>query len=59
MLGDIVTLVVMLVAILFPILIPAAMTALHAVSELRRPRKHAHAVRGRVGYDVGSVPVSA
>jgi hypothetical protein len=54
MLGDIATLVVMLVVILLPLLIPIALTALHAMRQLRR-----RPTRDGVGRDVESILASA
>jgi hypothetical protein len=58
MLSTIVTLVLMLVLILFPLLIRTTVTAIHALAQLRRHRTHAHVKRDRVGYVVEAAPAS-
>jgi hypothetical protein len=50
MLSTIVTLVLMLVLILFPLLIPTTVTAIHALAQLRGSRTHARTQSHRVGY---------
>jgi hypothetical protein len=52
MLSTIATLVLMLVLILFPLLIPATITTIHALAQLRRHRTHARAQSHRIGYSV-------
>ena len=59
MLSAITTLVMMLVMVLLPVLIPAAITAFHAVTQLRRPRTQARAERDRIGYVGEPIPASA
>jgi hypothetical protein len=58
MLSTIATLIVTLVLVLFPLLIPATITAFHALAQLRRHRTHAHVKRDRVGYVVEAAPAS-
>ena len=50
MLSTIVTLVLMLVLILIPLLIPAAVTAIHALTQLRGNRTHTRIQNHRVGH---------
>jgi hypothetical protein len=48
MLVTIATLTMMLVLVLFPLLIPATVTALHALAKLRRRPRNSRIVRGHV-----------
>jgi len=48
--STIVTLVLMLVLILFPLLITATVTAIHALTQLRGSRTHARVQSHRVGH---------
>jgi hypothetical protein len=57
MLSAIASLAMMLVMVLSPVLIPATITAFHAVAGLRS--KHVRPVRDRIGHDVEPIPVSA
>ena len=44
---------------LLPVLIPATVTAFHALAGIRRRRTDARAVRDRVGYVAAPIPASA
>ena len=59
MLSAIATLVVMFIVILFPVLIPATVTAFHALAGLRRRRLPARRERDRIGYVAEPIPASA
>jgi hypothetical protein len=59
MLSAIATLELILLVILFPLLIPAAVTAFHAVAELRRPRTWARTERDRIGDVAEPIAASA
>jgi hypothetical protein len=59
MLAAIATLIMMLVLVLFPVLIPATITAFHALAQLRRSSTPARAERERVEYVVEPIPASA
>ena len=56
MLSTIVTLALMLVLILFSLLIPATVTAIHALAQLRGSRTHARTRSHRVGYSAAPAP---
>jgi hypothetical protein len=58
MLSTIATLIIMLVLILFPVLIPTTVTAIHALAQLRGSRTHARTQSHRVGYVVEPAPAS-
>jgi hypothetical protein len=58
MLSAIATLIMTLVLVLFPVLIPAAVTAFHALAQLRRRRTHARAERDRIGYVAEPAPAT-
>jgi hypothetical protein len=59
MLGDVITLVMMLVMVLFPALIPAGVTAFHGLAQFRRRRMQTRAERGRILTDVEPAPALA
>lgn len=59
MLSAITTLVMMLVLVLLPVITPAAITAFHVVTQLRRPPTQARAERDRIGYVGDPIPASA
>jgi hypothetical protein len=59
MLAAIATLTMMLVLVLFPVLIPATVTALHALAESRHFSTHARAARERIETAVEPIPASA
>jgi hypothetical protein len=52
------TLIMMLVLVLFPVLIPATVTALHELAKLRRSSTQARAERYRIEYVVEPTPAS-
>jgi hypothetical protein len=52
------TLIMMLVLVLFPVFIPATVTALHTLTELRRSSTQARAEGDRIGYVVEPTPAS-
>jgi hypothetical protein len=59
MLTAISTLIMMLVVILFPVLIPATVSAFHVLTQLRRRRTQPGGDRDRIGYVVEPVAASA
>jgi hypothetical protein len=44
---------------LLPVLIPATISAFHALAKLSRLRAHSRAARNHIGYVVEPVPASA
>jgi hypothetical protein len=58
MLATIATMTMMLVLVLSPVLIPATVTAFHALGQPRRRRTQARTEHDRVGYVVEPVPAT-